>query len=1034
MILDHEKIARIKNQLKFKPKGMSISDISHSLRMNRNSVAKYLDLLLVSGQVEVQNYGTAKVFTLSHRVPISAMLSFSSELVIILDSDLRIIQVNDNFLKAFDQKRDTLIGSRLPDIALPFVADLPVKEVIGDLRENKEISKEVQYDRGGTLSFYQAKLIPTVFEEGTDGLTIIFEDITAAKNYEHQLEDSEERYRNIIEDQTEFISRFLPDGTHLFVNEAYLRYFQKTKEEIVNKIFIPDIHPEDLKRVRAHFSSLTPQNPVAGIDHRIIMPDGTIRWQRWSDRAIFDSCANVIEYQSVGRDITDRKNAERKAAEYTRAMELLSRYAIEFIELEKNSDIYSLIGSGVLDLVPGAVVVVHSYNGSTRQFFTHTVKNEDDRARIASIIGRDPVGIVYTISDRPRHNLMSRRLVRIETSLYDSMNQALPKDECETIEHDLRISGIYIVGLAWGEQLFGRVSILLKENAYLPGKEILETFIRLSSIALQRGYAEQANRENEERFRNIAEFSPFPISIVDPSGAIVYLNKRFTEVFGYSGNELATIGDWQTRAYPDPGVREIMESTRTGWLETAAIGQVMQIQATAISRYNGPKELMIRAVSMSGGGQFIVYEDITDRVSSEKMRALHTSIIDSSDDAIIGKNMDGIVISWNKGAEKMFGYRADEMISGPITRIIPESAVDRVPRFLEGIRKGETFERLDTVRKRKDGSLIDVSLTISPIRDEHRVIIGASTIARDITAKKAAEKDLLVKENAIASSVNGIAIADLDGNLTYSNKSFLRMFGYNSLDEIVNKPIEYFAHKDAIETDVIVKVKQSLRKKGWYTGEASPKKKDGSSFDARLTASLVRDPGGNPLCMMATFMDVTGRKNLERELFLEETAASSSVNGIAILDLAGNVIYANRKFIGMFGYSSRDDVIYHPLEYFAFGDEFLLGKISLIKSAARENGEWQGELPIKGRDGTLTWYELTVRNVPDYSEKILYLVLSFIDITRRKEYETRLRGTDREMLDIIEFLPDPTFVIDNDRRVTAWNCAMEEYSGIPVRR
>ena len=80
MILDQEKIARIKNLLKFKPKGMSISDISHSLKMNRNSVAKYLDLLLVSGQVEMRSYGTAKIYFLSQRVPLSAMLSFSSDL------------------------------------------------------------------------------------------------------------------------------------------------------------------------------------------------------------------------------------------------------------------------------------------------------------------------------------------------------------------------------------------------------------------------------------------------------------------------------------------------------------------------------------------------------------------------------------------------------------------------------------------------------------------------------------------------------------------------------------------------------------------------------------------------------------------------------------------------------------------------------------------------------------------------------------------------------------------------------------------
>ena len=94
-------------------------------------------------------------------------------------------------------------------------------------------------DSAGGDMFYRVKLVPTVFEEGARGITVILENVTETMAYEHQLEVSEARYRNIVEDQTEFISRFLPDGTHLFVNEAYLRYFGKKRDEIENKIFIP---------------------------------------------------------------------------------------------------------------------------------------------------------------------------------------------------------------------------------------------------------------------------------------------------------------------------------------------------------------------------------------------------------------------------------------------------------------------------------------------------------------------------------------------------------------------------------------------------------------------------------------------------------------------------------------------------------------------------------------------------------------------------------------------------------------------------
>jgi PAS domain S-box-containing protein len=151
-----------------------------------------------------------------------------------------------------------------------------------------------------------------------------FIDITERMQVEEALRESEERYRNVVEDQTEFICRFLPDGTHIFVNDAYCRYFDKKREEIIGQRFRPVLHPEDREMVARHIASITPKHPVMDIDQRIIIPDGSTRWQRWSDRAIFDPNGRVIEYQSVGRDITDRKLAEEALALASKKLTLLS--------------------------------------------------------------------------------------------------------------------------------------------------------------------------------------------------------------------------------------------------------------------------------------------------------------------------------------------------------------------------------------------------------------------------------------------------------------------------------------------------------------------------------------------------------------------------------------------------------------------------------------------------------------------------------------------------------------------------------------
>lgn len=146
------------------------------------------------------------------------------------------------------------------------------------------------------------------------------------KQAEDELRQSEERYRNIVEDQMESICRFRPDGTHVFVNSIYCTFLGKTRTDLIGKKFFPNIPPEDRVQVKKHFRSLTLQNPRASIEHRIIMPDGSVRWVRCNDRAIFDRKGNVIEYQSVARDITIQKKAEFAREESERRL----RYILDF--------------------------------------------------------------------------------------------------------------------------------------------------------------------------------------------------------------------------------------------------------------------------------------------------------------------------------------------------------------------------------------------------------------------------------------------------------------------------------------------------------------------------------------------------------------------------------------------------------------------------------------------------------------------------------------------------------------------------------
>jgi PAS domain S-box-containing protein len=154
-------------------------------------------------------------------------------------------------------------------------------------------------------------------------------------------------------------------------------------------------------------------------------------------------------------------------------------------------------------------------------------------------------------------------------------------------------------------------------------------------------------------------------------------------------------------------------------------------------------------------GVGVVIIDITERRRADEVRAQLAAIVASSDDAIIGYTLDGVITSWNVGAERLYGYAAGEVIGQPIARLIPPERPDELPAILARLRRGERVQQVETVRMRKDGQRLEISLSISPIRDANSRIIGASTIARDITERKRVEahlkaslqeKDVLLRE------------------------------------------------------------------------------------------------------------------------------------------------------------------------------------------------------------------------------------------------------------------------------------------------
>lgn len=205
--LDARKIESIKHTLRGHPRGMTISQLAAKLRMNRNLLAKYLDVLLFSGFVDMQIIGTAKVYYLSQRVPISAVLEFSSDYILVLDAGHRIHQVNARLLDLLGRKREDLIGYRIPEIDHPFLNQVPADVRSDRPQEAGGKPIEIRPIVEGRQRYFSMKQVLTVFEDGSQGRTLIFEDTTSRR-------EAEEKIRAYMH-QMEFFSRKLEEFASL---------------------------------------------------------------------------------------------------------------------------------------------------------------------------------------------------------------------------------------------------------------------------------------------------------------------------------------------------------------------------------------------------------------------------------------------------------------------------------------------------------------------------------------------------------------------------------------------------------------------------------------------------------------------------------------------------------------------------------------------------------------------------------------------------------------------------------------------------
>ena len=483
---------RILRALRFRPKGMTITEVAKQIEATRNSVSKHLEILQIAGKVDVRTIGNAKLYSLAQRVPMSAFLCFTKNLILILDSGNRIVQVNDRCQRALGRSKDDLIGLTLAEAELPVVSTPEALAVVAGL-EREQVITDLRYRSGGTDLFYQMQAIPTTFDDGEKGCTLVLEDITERKRY-------------------------------------------------------------------------------------------------------------------------------------VRNMEFLARTAMELVDMPAEANIYEYIAERIHELVPGSTVIAESYDEASHLFIMQAVMDRSFREGVNEIIGRDPVGLTFPVFE----HFSAPRCETVQTmfgireyvfrppekagdySMYDLSVRQIPEDVCEAILDRFGIGKFFSIGMVWRDQLYGIAGIYLPPEDELHDREAFESFIRQASIAIARRQTEDRLRRSEHRFRDLIEFSPSASALIDAEGRYTLLNRRFTDLFGYTIEDIPTGTEWFNKAFPDEQKRrEAIAAWKTDQ-EQAARGEARPRTFSVRCRDGAEKAILFRSVGLCDGTHYVTCEDVTE--------------------------------------------------------------------------------------------------------------------------------------------------------------------------------------------------------------------------------------------------------------------------------------------------------------------------------------------------------------------------------------------------------------------------------------
>jgi len=384
----------------------------------------------------------------------------------------------------------------------------------------------------------------------------------------------------------------------------------------------------------------------------------------------------------------------------------------------------------------------------------------------------------------------------------------------------------------------------------------------LRAIGINRDITPRKRLDQGQR-RDAILFDSLPIAVghADRSERVTFVNRMYRTLFG------------SAREHVGHSVREMLGDRiylpAAPYIRRALAGEESQI-TLQVQREDGSTGMrLIRYVperDQAGEvvGFFVLIEDVTERKRDEEARAWLAAIVEHANDAIIGRSLDGRILSWNAAAVRLFGYAAGEVVGQPVTLIMSPDHCDDVDGHSDVLRQGGEIAPAEVLRRAKDGRMISVLRSISPIKDNAGQVIGAAITMRDMSERKRSEAQQRLAASVFDNAAEGILITDRANNILSVNRAFSEITGYTPQEAIGKNPrmLSSGRQPDAFYEEMWA----AIGKHGRWQGEVWDRRKDGQAYCERLSIAAIADENGEVTHYCAIFSDITVLKKTEAEL------------------------------------------------------------------------------------------------------------------------------------------------------------------------